>query len=398
MNFSFLTKNILYLSFISFFTDIASELLYPIIPLYLSSIGVGVSGIGIIEGIAETVSALSKTYFGVWSDKIKKRKIFIIIGYTLSAVSKPLMVLMPNILWILLMRVSDRLGKGIRTAPRDALLSDETIFENKGKVFGFHRSIDTMGAVVGPFIVLLLLWSYHWSYTSIFLISVIPGVLTIFLCFWVVEKKVNYSMHKERMKIKDIFSYWSRSNKNYKILTILLIVFYVFNSSDMLLLLKAKTHGVTDYKIVWLYIIYNLSYAVFAFPFGMIADKIGLKNTIAFGLLFFGIVYTGISFFQTWKGLIFLFILYGVHSAAIEGNIKALLSNFADEKEVATAIGLFTTLQSFTYIISNSLVGWLWTYFNSSIPFILSGVVAIIISIILYFIKLGLKSYKIHGR
>lgn len=393
MKLNFITKNILFLSLISFFTDVASELLYPVIPLYLSSIGISVAGISIIEGVAETLSALSKTYFGIWSDKIKKRKIFVIWGYTLSAVSKPLMVLFPGALWILLMRISDRLGKGIRTAPRDALLSDESSIQNKGKVFGFHRSMDTLGAAVGPFIALILLWLYHLTYVNIFLISIIPGVLAILFSFLIVEKKnISLTGKSERIKIKDMFSYWGRSSKNYKVLTILLILFYLFNSSDMLLLLKAKTHHITDYQVISLYIIYNISYALLAFPFGIIGDKLGLKNTIAFGLLLFGIVYVGISLFVSWYGLIVLFILYGIYAAAIEGNIKALLSNFADKNETATAIGLFTTLQSFTFMISNALTGWLWITFNSSLPFILSGVVALIIGTILYLIKLQQKN------
>lgn len=393
MKLNFITKNILFLSLISFFTDVASELLYPVIPLYLSSIGISVAGISIIEGVAETLSALSKTYFGIWSDKIKKRKIFVIWGYTLSAVSKPLMVLFPGALWILLMRISDRLGKGIRTAPRDALLSDESSIQNKGKVFGFHRSMDTLGAAVGPFIALILLWLYHLTYVNIFLISIIPGVLAILFSFLIVEKKnISLTSKSERIKIKDMFSYWGRSSKNYKVLTILLILFYLFNSSDMLLLLKAKTHHITDYQVISLYIIYNISYALLAFPFGIIGDKLGLKNTIAFGLLLFGIVYVGISLFVSWYGLIVLFILYGIYAAAIEGNIKALLSNFADKNETATAIGLFTTLQSFTFMISNALTGWLWITFNSSLPFILSGVVALIIGTILYLIKLQQKN------
>lgn len=393
MKFNFITRNILYLSIISFFTDVASELLYPVIPLYLSSIGVSVVGISLIEGIAETLSALSKTYFGIWSDKLQKRKVFITLGYTLSAISKPLMVILPHSIWILFMRVADRLGKGIRTAPRDALLSSEASIQNKGKVFGFHRSIDTLGAVVGPFIALLLLEVYHLNYVTIFLISFIPGILTILFSFLIIEKKKDLStVTSPKIRLKDIFAYWKRSNKNYKLITILLITFYLFNSSDMLLLLKAKTHGITDYQVISLYIVYNISYALLSFPFGIIGDKIGLKTTIAFGLLLFGIVYISISLFENWMGLVVLFILYGIYSAAIEGNIKAILSNLADKNEVATAIGLFTTLQSFTFMISNALTGWLWITFNSSLPFILSGCVAIIISTSLFLIKIPIQN------
>ena len=395
LNWKFITRNILFLSLISFFTDVASELLYPVIPLYLSSIGISVSGIGIIEGMAKTIAAISKTYFGIWSDRIQKRKLFIIVGYGLSALSKPLMVLVPNYFWVLLMRVSDRLGKGIRTAPRDALLSDESLGKDKGKVFGFHRSMDTLGAAVGPFIALMILMVYHWSYQSLFLLAFIPGVLAMIFSFLIKEKKsINTIQEKKKIQFKELFSYWNRSSREFRVVSVLIIVFYLFNSSDMLLLLKARMNQISDSQVIILYIIYNISYALLAFPFGVIGDKLGLKNTIASGLMFFGIVYLGISLFNNWYEMIVLFILYGVYSAAIEGNIKALLSNLVDRKETATAIGLFTTLQSATFLISNSLAGWLWDTFNSSLPFILSGAVAMIISVLLFIYKIPQSSFK----
>lgn len=375
---------------ISFFTDVASEMLYPVLPLYLSTIGISVTGIGFIEGMAETLSALSKTYFGIWSDKLKKRKLFILLGYTLSGLSKPLMIVFPNYLWTLWMRLMDRLGKGIRTAPRDALLSDESSAHNKGKVFGFHRGMDTLGAAIGPAITLLFLLVYQWNYQSIFLMSFIPSILAILFSFMIKEKKEpSRFVQKKYVQFKEFFSYWNRSSYDYKWISVVLILFYVFNSSDMLLLLKAKANGIADYQVIILYIVYNLSYALLAFPFGIMGDKLGLKNTIAFGLLFFGLVYCGITFFNSWNALIVLFILYGVYSAAIEGNIKALLSNVVEKNDTATAIGLFTTFQSFTFLISNSLTGWLWVTFNSSIPFIISGMIAILVSIILFSKKLS---------
>lgn len=389
MRLNFITKNILFLSLISFFTDVASEMLYPVIPLYLQSIGISIVGISIMEGVAETLSAISKTYFGIWSDRLKKRKVFVIVGYGLSAVCKPLMIVFQNYFWILLNRVGDRLGKGIRTAPRDALLSDESSFADKGKVFGFHRSIDTLGAAVGPAITLGLLYWYHWNYRSLFFISFIPGIFAMLFSFLIIEKKKSLTENKvKKVKWKDLFSYWKGSSRDYKLVSVLLIVFYIFNSSDMLLLLKAKNNGIQDNQVISLYIIYNLAYALLAFPMGIIGDKLGLKNIIAVGLLFFGSVYVGISFFNSYASVVGLFVLYGIYSSAIEGNIKALLSNLSAPSDTATAIGLFTTLQSFTYIISNTLAGWLWQNFNPAFPFVMSGLVAIIIGVILFLIKL----------
>lgn len=396
MRLSYITKNILFLSLISFFTDVASEMLYPIIPLYLNSIGISVAGIGIIEGLAETLSAISKTYFGIWSDRIKKRKIFVLLGYALSALSKPLMIVFKNYLWLLLMRVSDRLGKGIRTAPRDALLSDESDFHNKGKVFGFHRSIDTFGAAVGPAITLVLISFYQWNYTNLFALSFVPGILAMLFSFLIAEKKKTRTQNSKKIQIKDLFAYWKISHYDFKIVSILLLIFYVFNSSDMLLLLKARYNNIHEQQVILLYIIYNISYAIFAFPFGWIGDKIGLKNTIAIGLLFFSGMYVGISLFKSLNEMIILFILYGIYSAAIEGNIKALLSNMAEPSHTSTAIGFFTTLQSFTFLISNSLAGWLWVSVHPDFPFILSGLIAFVIGIILFLIRIQPMQTKIN--
>ena len=388
----FITKNILLLSVVSFFTDVASEMLYPVIPLYLSSIGIGISGIGIMEGIAEMLAALSKTYFGIWSDRVRKRKIFIIVGYGFSALSKPLMVLLKNYYWVKSMRVSDRLGKGIRTAPRDALLSDESTIENKGKVFGFHRAIDTFGAAVGPALSLILMMLYHLDYSTLFMIAFLPGIGAMLFSYFIREEKTvgvyKKTETKKRIALKDLFAYWNVANTNYKKVVIVLLLFYIFNSSDMLLLLKAKASGITEYQIILLFILYNISYAVCAYPFGMLGDKWGLKTMISFGISIFGIVYMGVSVFSNLWIVIFLFILYGIYSAAIEGNIKAILSNVSKREDTATAIGLFTSLQSFTFLISNVLAGWIWSSFGADVPFMISGIVALGISVYLFLVKL----------
>ena len=346
------------------------------------------TAIGLIEGLAETLAALSKSYFGAWSDQLQRRKIFIVWGYTLSALSKPLMIVFPKFLWILGMRITDRLGKGIRTAPRDALLSDESEEKNKGKVFGFHKSMDSLGAALGPLLTLILLLLYHWTYEELFLMAFIPGIIAMVFAFLVQEKKrtVVHS-HQKAVRLKDLFAYWKRARKDYRIVSVLLIIFYVFNSSDMLLLLKARHHHMTDYQVIVLYIVYNISYALLALPFGIIGDRLGLRNTIAFGLFFFGLVYVGISLFNSWHELLFLFVCYGVYAAAIEGNIKALLSNLSSKGETATAIGLFTSLQGFTFVLSNTIAGWLWDTFNSSMPFMISGIVSFIISVVLILYK-----------
>ena len=234
------TRQIILLSLISFFTDVASEMLYPIIPIYLKSVGFSVLFIGILEGIAESIASLSKGYFGNLSDKIGKRLPFVRWGYTLSSIAKPMMGLLPYPITIFFARTLDRFGKGIRTSARDALLSDESTPENKGKVFGFHRAADTAGAVVGPIITLLILNTISIGYRNLFILSAIPGVVVILLCFVLKEKKRELQKSPEKSNFFVFITYLKKSPANYRLVVIPLLIFALINSSDFFLLLKVK--------------------------------------------------------------------------------------------------------------------------------------------------------------
>ena len=200
-----LTRTILLVSFVSLFTDIASEMLYPVMPVFLRSIGFSVMLIGILEGIAEATAGLSKGYFGNLSDRIEKRVPFVRGGYLLSAVSKPLMAVFSYPLWIFFARTLDRLGKGIRTSARDAILSDEATPGNKGKVFGFHRGMDTVGAAVGPFLALIFLFYFPGQYKWLFVIAILPGIAAVALTYFLKEKQVV----KKEIKSPGFLSYLS---------------------------------------------------------------------------------------------------------------------------------------------------------------------------------------------
>ena len=194
-----ITKPILILSIVSLLTDIASEMLYPIMPIYLRSIGFSVLLIGVLEGLVEAVAGISKGYFGNLSDSIQKRAIFVRIGYTMSAIAKPLIALFTNPFWVFGVRTVERLGKGVRTSARDALLSDYTTPENKGRVFGFHRSMDTVGAAIGPIVALIFLSFLPGKYSSLFLLATIPGVFAILLSFLVKDKKQDVTIEKKKV-------------------------------------------------------------------------------------------------------------------------------------------------------------------------------------------------------
>ena len=357
-------------------------MLYPIMPIYLKSIGFTVLLIGILEGFAEAIAGLSKGYFGKRSDNSGKRVPFVQLGYAFSAISKPMMAMFIYPLWIFFSRTIDRLGKGIRTGARDALLSDEATPQTKAKVFGFHRSMDTLGAVLGPALALLYLYYYPEDYKTLFFIAFVPGLLAIIASFYLKEKKQEIKI-KKKTSFFSFLNYWKQSPSSYRKLAIGLLAFTLFNSSDVFLLLKAKDAGLDDTSIIGVYIFYNLIYALFAFPIGILADKIGLKKVFIFGLSLFAIVYFGMATNTNLYVFFGLFFLYGVYAAATEGISKAWISNICDKKDTATAIGTFSAFQSICTMLASALAGFIWFTFGASIIFIVTGIATLIIIIYL---------------
>lgn len=376
-----ISRTIWILSFVSLFTDMASEMLYPILPVYLKSIGFSVVLIGVLEGIAEATAGLSKGYFGKLSDNSGKRVPFVQIGYALSTLSKPMMAIFNYPIWIFFARTTDRLGKGIRTAARDAILSDESTKETKGKVFGIHRSMDTLGAVLGPLLALLYLYFFPEDYVNLFYIAFIPGLMAVGTSFLLKDKRKNVHANGEKVGFLSFMNYWKNSPSSYRKLLIGLLAFTLFNSSDIFLLLKAKESGLSDTMVVGVYIFYNLIYAIFAFPAGILADKISLKSVYVFGLLLFSIVYFGMSFNNNLYVTLFLFFVYGVFSATTEGISKAWITNIADKKNTATAIGLYTGLQSIFTMLASSVTGIVWYTYGGFEAFIITSIMSVGIAV-----------------
>ncbi len=369
---SILTRTVLLVSFVSFFTDIASEMLYPVMPVYLQSIGFSVLLIGILEGVAEATAGLSKGYFGNFSDKLGSRVPFVRWGYTLSAISKPLMAVFTFPLWIFFARTLDRLGKGVRTGARDAMLSDESTKENKGKVFGFHRALDTAGAAAGPFAALVYLYFFPGQYRLLFIIAVIPGIIAILLTFLLKDKQKSVS-EKKSPGFFSFLLYWKQSTKHFKLLVVGLLAFTLFNSSDAFLLLSIKSKGFTDTYMIAVYIFYNLVYALLSFPVGILADKFGLARTLILGLFVFAVVYLFMGFaLLTWQFIV-LFGFYALYAATTEGVSKALISNIAEKDKTATAIGFYTSFASIFTMLASSLAGLIWYSFGMKTMFIVSG-------------------------
>jgi MFS family permease len=390
----YITRTVWILSLVSLFTDAASEMLYPIMPIYLKSIGFSIVLIGILEGVAEATAGFSKGYFGKLSDNAGKRIPFVQIGYAFSAISKPMMAIFIYPIWIFFARTIDRFGKGIRTGARDALLSDEATSETKGQVFGFHRSMDTLGAVIGPSLALIYLYFYPQDYKTLFFIAFIPGLLAVLASFFLKEKVRNVVKPKSITPFFSFLNYWKVCPPEYRKLVIGLLAFTLFNSSDIFLLLKAKQSGLNDTMVIGVYIFYNLIYALFAFPIGIIADKVGLKNIFVIGLILFSLVYLGMSANTNLYLFFVLFFLYGIYASATEGISKAWISNITDKKDTATAIGTFSGLQSICAMIASSMAGIIWFKFGGAITFLITAIATIFVVLYILTIPKPITFFK----
>lgn len=380
----YITRTVWILSLVSLLTDTASEMLYPVMPVFLESIGFSVVLIGILEGIAEATAGLSKGYFGSISDRLGKRAPFIQLGYSLSAVSKPLMAFFAFPVWIFLARTLDRMGKGIRTGARDALLSAESTPETKGKVFGFHRSADTFGAVLGPLLALAYLFYRPNDYKTLFILAFLPGLAASVTTLSIKDKQSDRARPGKPSSLLAFLKYWKEGPPRYRKVVIGFLIFALFNSSDMLLLLKVKQSGYTDTSVIGMYIFYNLIYALSSFPLGVLADKMGLKTVFLAGLGMFAVVYGGMALTSDFWAYLFLFFLYGIYAAATEGISKAWISNITRDKDTATAIGTLAGFQSIAALIASSLTGIIWATFGVGTAFLISSFMAV--AVIFYFL------------
>jgi MFS family permease len=403
---SWITRTVLILSLVSLLNDMAGELLYPVIPLYMASIGYGALWIGILEGLAEATSGLTKGWFGEWSDRKGMRLPFVQFGYLLSAICKPFLALFSNAGWAVLMRTGDRLGKGIRTGARDAMLADESHDSKRGKVYGFHRALDTTGAVIGPLLALVWL-SFHrgGDYKALFYYALIPGLIAVLLLFFIKEKQ---KTAKEGLPSSPFsnFGYWKKSTTEYRKLLSGILIFTLFNSSDMFLLLLVKkifANGIyinlfsgnhfisSDMLVVILYIFYNLFYATISYPAGYLSDKTGPKGMLIFGYCCFFLAYGGMAYSAMNNVsniflVLTLFAVYGIYSACTDGVSKAWVSRICTKEEKGIALGLFSGFSSIATLLASVIAGVIWTMAGPVSVFIIPAIAALVTAIYLTFV------------
>lgn len=378
-------KNVFALGWVSFFNDLASEMIYPIVPIFLTSfLGVPVAIVGLIEGIAESTASILKFFSGWLSDRFQKRKPFVISGYSLSTFSKIILGLSYSWPLVLIARFFASFGKGIRTSARDSLITESSPENIRGKSFGFHRALDTLGAVFGPLAAILFLAIFNNNIRLIFYIAAIPGLIGIILLLIFVREKKKKALCLSDLKLK-----WRDINPSFKIFLLISIIFSIGNSSDAFLILRAQNLGLAIKTTIFAYVLFNLTYALFSIPAGVIVDKIGAKKILITGLLIFSLVYLFFGLINKNMFIWFLFPVYGIYMALTEGVGKAYISLLVPQEKSGTAFGIYQTCIGICSFFSSLIAGVLWSYVNVRIPFYLGSITALISAIL--FIGLGKK-------
>ncbi len=380
------------LGLVSFLADVSSEMLYPITPIFLTTVlGASVTSLGFIEGLAEAIASLMKTYSGFWSDRIQKRKPFIWLGYLFAAVAKPLTGFSQVWSQVLFARAFDRTGKGLRTAPRDALLAESVPMHLRGAAFGWHRAMDTLGAAVGPLLAILFL-KYSDNLRSIYYLAFIPGLLAVLVALSIKEKKVERVAISHRKSWASFFSLPT----NFKYYLFTWTIFSLANSSDVFLILKTEQSGVGLTQTILMYCFYNLIYALMSPYLGGMSDRIGRKKVLLFGLLVFAIVYVGFILATSASHFWILFGIYGLYMAATDGVGKAFAIDLLDEDKKATAIGYLGTVMGISTLVASTVAGLLWDHFGSAATFSYGAVGALFTCIALMFLKTKNKPLRAH--
>jgi MFS family permease len=378
--------NIIILGLTSLLTDISSEMVYPILPVYLVTVlGASPAILGLIEGVAESASSLLKVFSGYFSDKFKSRKPLTMAGYAFSTIGKAFLYISTSWTYVFYGRLLDRIGKGVRTAPRDALIAESAKENKRGAAFGLHRAMDTFGAVIGVLCAYYLVTRYKGQMRDVFLFSLVPAFFGVALLLLVREKRSGLSSAGNKIAFK-----WSGLDRRLKAFLIFTFIFTLGNSSNQFLLLRAKEGGNPLSVVILFYLVYNIIYSLVSYPAARLSDKIGRKKVLVAGYLFYGLVYLGFALNHVSANYWFLFAVYGLYMGFTEGVEKALIADIAPSELRATAIGLHATLVGIGLLPASLIAGFLWKYLGSSAPFYFGGAMGVFASIGFWFVLKGL--------
>ena len=374
--------NVILLGLVSFFSDISAEMVYPIIPLYLTSaFGATPALIGLIEGIAESLASLLKVFSGYITDKWGKKKPIAFVGYATGLVYKVALIFAGSWGGILGARVIDRVGKGIRTAPRDVMVCDSADGNNLGKAFGVHKALDMAGSAVGIFLSYLLLQNAATTaaYKELFSISIIPAILGLLMFLFIKEKRTHVAMNKRE-------PFWQNIKKldgQLKLYLFVALLFTLGNSSNAFLLLRAKSVGFADNQVILLYLVFNVIASILSIPLGRLSDRVGRKKLLVSGYIVFSIVYLGFALASSQVTILLSFILYGFYSAMITGVERAYIAEISPKDLKGTMLGLHSTIVGIALLPASLIAGLLWDGFGVSSPFLFGSAMSLIAALIL---------------
>lgn len=376
------SPNILALSVVSFFNDVSSEMIYPLLPLFITGIlGAGASAVGAIEGVAEAILSLSNVLSGSISDRIKRKKPFILTGYLIANVARPLMGITSHWWQILGLRAADRLGKGIRTPPRDGLIASSVPSGDRGAAFGFQRGMDNAGAFVGPLLAFLFLLHWH-SLRALFLMAAIPGIVTVLVVIFCVREirssKTDPSPPLAKSPKGISFPKEKLFNRNVILYLTALGLFSLGNSSDAFLMLKAGKLGFATATIPLLWMVLHASRALLSFPGGLSADHWGRKRVLLTGWAVYGGVYLALAVTTSPTVLWFLLLLYGLYYGLTEGAERALLSELVPSHAMGKGFGWFHGVKGLALLSGNLIFGYLWQRWGAEIAFAEGALCAIL--------------------
>jgi MFS family permease len=380
-----LNPNIFLTGIVSFFMDFSSEMVYPLVPLFLSSVlGVQKSVIGLIEGIAESTASLLKVFSGWLSDRLGHRKWLMAIGYGISTLSRPLVATAPNWGQVLASRFMDRFGKGIRNAPRDALIAESCEKKRLGRSFGFHRGMDTLGAVVGPAVAFGLLAYFNGQYRLVFWLSMIPGALAVLIIILFIRETRACSIPETGLPKLG----WKSFSGTYKFFMVVATLFALGNSSDVFLILRAQNLGIPVAVIPLVYLTFNVVYGLGALPAGILSDRIGAKPIIFLSFVLFGFIYLGFAQAGRPRHIWGLFIVYGLFMSMTEGVQKAFLATLVPAEFKATGFGLYNTLVGLAVLPASLIGGLLWDRVGPPATFLYGAATAWLSALLFIFLHL----------
>ncbi|MEA4933968.1 MAG: MFS transporter [Lawsonibacter sp.] len=385
-------SNIVLLGLVSLFVDMSTEMVYPLVPLFLTaSLGASPAVVGIIEGIAESIASLLKVFSGYVGDVYHNKKRLAFTGYSAAVVYKLFLLLATSWPGVLVARVIDRTGKGIRTAPRDALVAQSSDSKKLGGSFGLHKMLDMAGSSLGALLAFIFV-ATNFGFHRAFLFSIIPAVIGILIIFSVREDK-NSATENEKLSLKGL-----KLDGKLKAYLGVIFIFCLGNSSNTFLLLKAQARGFSASQVMLLYLIFNVSTSVLAIPSGKLSDQYGRSKILVPGYLIYGLVYLGFALFSAKPAILILFISYGAYTALISGAERAFIVENSPTGFQGTILGLYGMLQGIGLLLSSMIAGLMWDKINSNAPFLFGGVIGIISALIILLILDNNKRMELFRR